>query len=87
MKWMLTCQDTTELLSDSLSKSLDWNKKIALKIHLFMCKICSEYGKQLQLLRQLASSLTDPSETSDFQSLSESVTSQIKESFEKINGV
>jgi len=46
---MMTCKEIAEILSKS-EADLSLMKKIELKFHLFMCKACGAYQKQLQSL-------------------------------------
>jgi len=48
---MFNCQEVTRLVSESLDRKLPLHQKIGIRVHLFMCKFCSRYRKQLLLLR------------------------------------
>ena len=50
---MLSCKETTELASKALDTSLPLKQRIQVRLHLFMCKICSEYVKQLRFLKRV----------------------------------
>lgn len=51
MKWMISCQVATELLSKSLDTPLSLKESILLKTHMFMCEHCREYGQQFHFFR------------------------------------
>ena len=48
---MFSCSRATELMSASLDGQLSLHQRIALKIHLFMCKLCSRCWHQMMFLR------------------------------------
>ena len=48
---MLNCKEVTELASKAHDAPLTLNQRIQLKLHLFMCKLCTRYVKQLKFLR------------------------------------
>lgn len=45
--FMLTCQEASELVSQSLDHPLTFNNRFKLKFHLMMCKSCYQFGLQL----------------------------------------
>ena len=49
---MLTCKDTTELASNCMDSQISWQKKIGFRLHLWVCKNCRHYVKQLNFLQQ-----------------------------------
>lgn len=49
---MLSCRDVTRLLSESMDHSLPIGKRIAVRLHLLMCKFCARYEAQLLLIRE-----------------------------------
>ena len=51
---MLSCKDVTRLLSESMDRSLPFGKRIGVRFHLFICKFCARYKRQLVLIRQTA---------------------------------
>jgi hypothetical protein len=48
---MLTCKQTSKLISQSLDRPLTWSEKLQLRLHLFMCNPCSQFKRQLNMLR------------------------------------
>ena len=50
----LTCREATRLQSEALDHPLTLWQRVGLKIHLFLCKWCRRYGKQIGFLRSAA---------------------------------
>ena len=48
---MLNCKQASELLSQALDKNLSLREKISLRLHLLICRGCSNFSKQMQVLR------------------------------------
>jgi predicted anti-sigma-YlaC factor YlaD len=46
-----TCQDATRLLSESMDRTLPRRTRIALVVHLLICRGCRAYRRQLQRIR------------------------------------
>ena len=53
MKWMLSCHQATQLISESLDRKLPWPRRLALRLHLAMCAHCARAARQLHLLQKL----------------------------------
>lgn len=51
---MKTCKDISELLSESMDRPLTWRERLALRVHLSMCRSCSGFQKNLQFLHKAA---------------------------------
>jgi len=49
---MLSCKETTHLLSAAQDRPLAFKERFALKMHLLMCKGCTNYRTQMDFLRQ-----------------------------------
>ncbi len=47
---MFTCREVTEICASD--KELSGWPKVKLKMHLFICKACSNYAKQIALLKE-----------------------------------
>ena len=52
---MITCRQTTELVSRSLDRPLRLNQRLRLQLHLLICRSCRRYCKQLNFLKRAAS--------------------------------
>lgn len=48
---MLTCKQASKLVSQSLDRPLTWLEKIQLKLHLLICNPCTQFKRQLNMLR------------------------------------
>ncbi len=48
---MLSCKEVSRLVSDSLDRKLPWQQRLAVRVHLLMCCLCSRFQRQLLLLR------------------------------------
>lgn len=44
---MLSCRETTQLISESLERKLPLRQRMAVRAHLLMCRFCSRFRKQL----------------------------------------
>lgn len=51
---MLNCHDTSFLLSQSRERSLSFSERMKLRFHLAMCRGCSNFGRQLPRLGDVA---------------------------------
>ena len=51
------CNDTTELISESMDYPISTYKRWRVGFHLALCEYCREYKNQLETLRQLAQGL------------------------------
>lgn len=51
---MLSCKEVTKLVSESLDHKLPWWKRMNMRLHLSMCKMCSGFRKDLTHLREEA---------------------------------
>jgi predicted anti-sigma-YlaC factor YlaD len=52
-RFMLNCQDTAQLLSDSMDRKLSLYARFRIHAHLRICRLCQAYQQQLHLLRDL----------------------------------
>ncbi|GAA5174250.1 hypothetical protein GCM10025771_03540 [Niveibacterium umoris] len=49
---MISCKKATELLSRQMDADLKLRERIGLKFHLAMCDGCSQFGRQIVVLRR-----------------------------------
>lgn len=49
---MLSCKEATRLLSEGQDRPLGVSEKMALELHLLMCRGYTNFGKQMDFLRQ-----------------------------------
>jgi predicted anti-sigma-YlaC factor YlaD len=83
---MYSCKKATELMSLSLDGKLSLYQRVALKMHLFMCKFCSRYWKQMLFVRDAVHRCSERAEEIDFMSdysLSPEACERIKKSLKE----
>ncbi|MCI0640841.1 MAG: hypothetical protein L0Y72_25745 [Gemmataceae bacterium] len=51
---MLSCQEASYLVSESLDRKLRLWQRIKVRLHLLMCRLCSRFRKQTLFLRDAA---------------------------------
>lgn len=49
---MLSCQQATELMSQEQDRPLTLAERIGLRLHVWMCTGCSNYRRQMSVLRE-----------------------------------
>lgn len=49
---MLTCKEASQLASEMHDRKLSRRERIALRIHIWMCRNCRRFEKQLTFLRR-----------------------------------
>ena len=80
---MFSCRQATELMSVSLDSKLSLYQRVALKFHLFMCKLCSRCWQQMLFVRDAMQTCSERAEEIDFMpdhSLSPEACDRIKNS-------
>ena len=50
---MYNCREVTQMISESLDRRLPFHQRVGIRVHLFICKFCSRYRKQLLFLREI----------------------------------
>lgn len=53
MKWTTSCRETTELASRAMDERLPFSDRVALRMHLAICRNCARFNRQLQHMRRL----------------------------------
>ncbi len=56
---MLTCKETTRLVSQGLDRELAFGERVALRLHLAICVGCRRAGAQMRFLRQSVRELAE----------------------------
>jgi len=51
---MLRCREVSKLVSESMERDLPLRQRLAIRLHLMMCRLCSAFARQLRLLRRAA---------------------------------
>lgn len=49
---MMNCQQATELMSQAQDRPLSLGERLGLRLHLLICTGCSNFRRQLEVLRQ-----------------------------------
>ncbi len=49
---LLKCRDVHALVSQGLDRDLSMTERAKMRMHLVMCKSCTNFNAQMQLLRQ-----------------------------------
>jgi len=49
---MLDCKHASHLISQSLDVRLSWRQRVGLKFHLMLCSACTQFSRQMGLLRE-----------------------------------
>ena len=51
MHWMFSCKDVSQLISQSMDRSLPFYQRVLMRMHLLMCKYCSRCKEHFEALR------------------------------------
>ena len=57
---LLSCKETTRLVSQGLDRRLGLGERVALRVHLFLCNGCSNFTRQVKFLRRAVTRLGNP---------------------------
>jgi len=67
---MPSCKDISQLISEGMDCNQSFRKRLSIRIHVSMCRLCRRYQKQLHLLRDGTCSYADPDKNTEAKSLS-----------------
>jgi hypothetical protein len=67
---MPSCRDISQLISDGMDRNLPLRKRLSIRLHVGMCRLCRRYEKQLRLLRRGFGYYADPDKNAAEKSLS-----------------
>jgi predicted anti-sigma-YlaC factor YlaD len=56
---MLSCEKVTELCSQELERQLGIRERAAIQAHLMMCSGCTNFRKQMKILRRITHAYAD----------------------------
>jgi hypothetical protein len=59
---MLSCKQASALLSQAQERRLGWRERFVLRLHLLLCDGCTNFRKQLDLMRMLIKRYRDGDE-------------------------
>lgn len=54
---MLSCKQSSQLVSKSLDRPLTWRERFAVRLHLLICVYCRRYASQLRWIRKQLAAL------------------------------
>lgn len=54
MHFMPDCKEVTRMVSESLDRPLPFSRRVWMRMHLMMCRYCSRFKRQMQVLQDLA---------------------------------
>jgi hypothetical protein len=74
-----SCREATRLQSEAMDHPLSLQKRIGLRIHLFLCRWCRRYGRQIGFLRSVAHEHEKHEETLPSQTLPTEAKQRMKE--------
>lgn len=52
--WMFRCHDVSEKVSQAMDASLPLGHRLAIHLHLMMCRYCARFRRQLVMLRTMS---------------------------------
>ena len=55
---MLSCEESTRLLSQAADRELGFGERVALRVHLVICSGCRNVGAQFRFLRSAVQQLS-----------------------------
>jgi hypothetical protein len=58
---LLSCKETTRLVSQGLDRELAFGERVALRVHYAYCLGCRRAGRQMKFLRQAVQRLPERS--------------------------
>ena len=77
---MLSCKETSLLLSRACDERLPWQVRLAVRLHLLYCRSCTRFEKQLRFLRSAARQFADRLDAVSQHGLSEAARQRIRNS-------
>ena len=54
---MMKCREAAQLISRGMDERLPWSRRFALRLHLALCDACTNFSRQVRLLRAAVSRL------------------------------
>lgn len=60
---MTSCKDVASLLLSDQLEAQSWWKRMEVRLHLAMCRLCSRLARQLEQMRAAARRMREPGET------------------------
>ena len=83
--WMFSCKDVSQKISQSMDVQQPLRHRMAVRIHLMMCRYCARFYRQLVMLREMSRhTVGDPIHTQGPKRLSRETKEQIKETLRSV---
>ena len=77
--WMFRCKDVSHKVSQSMDAALPFHQRMAIWMHLLMCRYCYRFRSQLMTLRKLSRmTVHDPVDVLSNETLSPQARERIK---------
>lgn len=51
---MMTCKEAAKFVSEGKDHELPWQRRLGLRMHLAMCKLCRRYRTQLEMISKIS---------------------------------
>lgn len=80
---MMSCKQATELMTLSEEHPLPATRRLALRMHLLICRHCSRYARQLRYLREVVQRLPERQPADPDDRLPEAAKERIKEALQR----
>lgn len=62
---MLSCREVSHLVSQGLDRKLGFGERVAMRLHLAICRGCANFSRQMEFLRQAAQGLGAPEDVDE----------------------
>lgn len=53
MLTFFSCKKIAKLISDSQDQTLPWQSRLVMRMHLFVCKYCSRFERQINHIQEM----------------------------------
>jgi hypothetical protein len=67
---MLSCKQASELVSQSLDRSLTMRERMSVRLHLLICAACARFGRQLAFIQAMIKKFISDTEQNEALKLS-----------------
>lgn len=81
---MLDCKQTSQLISQSLDRSLTVRERFAMRLHLLVCQYCKQFSQHMQTLRVAFKTIVSTVESDNSIEMPSTTKSRILRSIESI---
>lgn len=83
---MLSCKQASSLVSRAMDEPLSLRQRLALRLHLAMCRYCSRFARQLRLVRRVARSDDDADLLEPDARLSDEARARLRDAIQRQTG-